>query len=509
MGANQRRVIGAMKSMKKLRTHYDNLKVARDAPPEIIRAAYKALSQKYHPDRNENSSESLRVMKIINESYEVLSDPEARQKHDLWIRQQESQRDYEDRAEHVERSKTEIEFPPPVAGEVNFYDLDKASQQKIKARASGLNNNQYGIKLDGVIWNYIWITLLSGWFFYIYASAIEHRWDDETTYWHVGITAVVWFLLSRNIAWVCSWYSKPLKSWLIVTPLYLMRLHLDRMSYWPIWTISDIKATHNYRNGVYQNTLLNIKFGERTEGFSIRSEKAYDILLNRLRDYDQKFRAAAKLNDLSYVIDNDELLFIRRNKVVSKKRKPIASFVIYVLLLILVFGFLGVSHDVNLSRPLKSEYSISRTPYNTEPKREHVYVRPSTTPNGAAWPKNSSYIEKYPKLNVGGLSSVTVDNSQNDSDVFVKLVSISAYESRPVRFFYIPAFGEFKVGNVKAGIYDIRYRDLTNGQLARSESFTLEEVPTYNGTRFSEMTMTLYKVRNGNMQTYSLSESEF
>ena len=38
--------------MAKIRTHYDNLKVARDAPIEVIRAAYKSLCMKYHPDLN-------------------------------------------------------------------------------------------------------------------------------------------------------------------------------------------------------------------------------------------------------------------------------------------------------------------------------------------------------------------------------------------------------------------------------------------------------------------------
>ena len=50
--------------MQKIRTHYDNLKVARNAPIEVIRASYKTLSQKHHPDRNEGSSESQRVMTI-------------------------------------------------------------------------------------------------------------------------------------------------------------------------------------------------------------------------------------------------------------------------------------------------------------------------------------------------------------------------------------------------------------------------------------------------------------
>ena len=35
-----------------MHTHYDNLKVTRGAPAEVIRAAYKALSQRYHPDKN-------------------------------------------------------------------------------------------------------------------------------------------------------------------------------------------------------------------------------------------------------------------------------------------------------------------------------------------------------------------------------------------------------------------------------------------------------------------------
>ena len=77
--------------MKKIRTHYDNLKVARNAPPEVIRAAYKTLSQKHHPDRHGNSAKSQQVMKIINKSYSVLIDPEERKKHDEWIRQQESE----------------------------------------------------------------------------------------------------------------------------------------------------------------------------------------------------------------------------------------------------------------------------------------------------------------------------------------------------------------------------------------------------------------------------------
>lgn len=75
--------------MKAIRTHYDNLKVSRDAPDVVIRAAYKTLSQRLHPDKNPGDERAARVMAIINEAYEVLSDPVKRQEHDLWIERME------------------------------------------------------------------------------------------------------------------------------------------------------------------------------------------------------------------------------------------------------------------------------------------------------------------------------------------------------------------------------------------------------------------------------------
>lgn len=75
--------------MKKIRTHYDNLKVSRDAPEEVIRAAYRSLSQKYHPDRNPGNAEAERIMLILNKAYGVLTDPKKRKQHDIWIAEQE------------------------------------------------------------------------------------------------------------------------------------------------------------------------------------------------------------------------------------------------------------------------------------------------------------------------------------------------------------------------------------------------------------------------------------
>jgi len=73
--------------MKKITTHYDNLQVAHNASPSVIRAAFKALSQKWHPDKHHDNREvAERNYRIIKRAYDVLSDPAAREQHDLWFR---------------------------------------------------------------------------------------------------------------------------------------------------------------------------------------------------------------------------------------------------------------------------------------------------------------------------------------------------------------------------------------------------------------------------------------
>lgn len=80
--------------MSQVKTHYDNLQVKETASDEVIKGAYRYLSQKWHPDKNpHNREESERILRIINQAYAVLSDPIKRKEHDDWIRRQKGNGD--------------------------------------------------------------------------------------------------------------------------------------------------------------------------------------------------------------------------------------------------------------------------------------------------------------------------------------------------------------------------------------------------------------------------------
>jgi len=65
--------------------HYERLKVTQDAPPEVIRAAYRALANRLHPDRSGADAvggDAHEQMVALNAAYEVLIDPALRRDYD-------------------------------------------------------------------------------------------------------------------------------------------------------------------------------------------------------------------------------------------------------------------------------------------------------------------------------------------------------------------------------------------------------------------------------------------
>jgi len=62
--------------------YYTTLGVPRTATLDAIKAAYRALALKYHPDRNPDNKEAENKFKQAAEAYEVLSDEKKRQLYD-------------------------------------------------------------------------------------------------------------------------------------------------------------------------------------------------------------------------------------------------------------------------------------------------------------------------------------------------------------------------------------------------------------------------------------------
>ena len=66
------------------RDYYEVLGISKGASADEIKKAYRKMAKKYHPDVNPGDKEAEAKFKEANEAYEVLSDPQKKQKYDTY-----------------------------------------------------------------------------------------------------------------------------------------------------------------------------------------------------------------------------------------------------------------------------------------------------------------------------------------------------------------------------------------------------------------------------------------
>src|SRR5437868_7726854 len=66
------------------RDYYEVLGIAKEAGEEDIKRAYRKLAMQYHPDRNAGDEQAALRFKEAAEAYDVLSNPDKRQRYDRY-----------------------------------------------------------------------------------------------------------------------------------------------------------------------------------------------------------------------------------------------------------------------------------------------------------------------------------------------------------------------------------------------------------------------------------------
>src|SRR5215470_8913376 len=68
--------------MASKRDYYEVLGVSRGVGSDELKRVFRKLAMQYHPDRNSGDEEAAARFKEIAEAYEVLNDPDKRERYD-------------------------------------------------------------------------------------------------------------------------------------------------------------------------------------------------------------------------------------------------------------------------------------------------------------------------------------------------------------------------------------------------------------------------------------------
>jgi DnaJ-like protein len=402
-----------------LRTHYDNLKIARDAPVEVVRAAYRALCLKYHPDRHAADPEATEMMALLNSAYDVLSDPEKRREYDDWIRFVESKPAREREDAHTEAGSDWIGAP-------GASDSPRSSRPPVTLARFRPYWVFYVLALVAIFMGSLW-----------YESLYLHR-------------------------------SKAL------TPL-ASALSTARQESPPALDASPFARP----------SLRDPSSSSRTTPAPPQSEPVPAV---------KSDRPAAPPRNASSSSPAASAPHAAAKAHPQQQEAPSAA----------IAAKRPAPRAVSRARATEDNADAFADDRGTE-----LYTRPAAAPNGEVWPSSSDYVAGYQQRNTNGLSQVVIDNTQNPSDAFVKVVSVGESEPKVVRNIFIQAADRFTVSNLRAGTYEIRYQNLDSGRVLRSEVFALEESAIASGTRYSTVTLTLRTRADESMNTFALPREQF
>lgn len=85
--------------------YYEILEVSPNASQEVLKAAYKSLMQRYHPDKNPNDAEAAAHSVLVVQAFEILSDSDKRAAYDIELKQQlENLNNIRDRVRNAQNS---------------------------------------------------------------------------------------------------------------------------------------------------------------------------------------------------------------------------------------------------------------------------------------------------------------------------------------------------------------------------------------------------------------------
>ena len=505
---------------------YEILGVTRDATADQIRRAYLLKVKEIHPDNFDQEKQRARwdkaneQLKELNEAYSTLKNQEShgagattdappprRQRSPDW----------------------DIKLGKLKAGMAWFATLPKSIQGRILERTTGKERNQFAFELGGIGWNYFYVVLLSAWLWVLINNGnTSGGWAQQDQAVMFAGTVICALLQTWNLCHIIKWRLSPLRPHLIITPLYVIKTSAEQVWFWPIWSVTSVRATHNYRNSSYTDTDLYMEFGSDHQSFKLSPQEVYAQLCAMMDIFGRRVNAAKKQDDIRYFYVEDDFREFDPEAPPVEPPAPIRR-ILKVLGLTLAVYFTSYLGGFLYNRHKSDRTDWKPTSSDRAPARAYVppapAYNPPPTPVYTPPPAPVVVRPTYPEyaLPENGWSQLYVSERQvarfkvsapEGSHYWVKLVDASTSAPAITMFVRGGTTAEVKV---PLGNYVVKYAsgktwygttylfgpDTAYGKADQTMRFWVE------GNIVHGHSMTLYKVRNGNLRTESIPASEF
>ena len=127
--------------------YYQALGITKSATEKDIKAAFRKMARKYHPDVNPNDKDAQKKFQEINEANEVLSDPEKRKKYDQYGKDWKHADQYQEARQSQQRQQQQQPWGQQDFGGEDYSDFFGSMFGRGKQRQANFKGQDFNAEL--------------------------------------------------------------------------------------------------------------------------------------------------------------------------------------------------------------------------------------------------------------------------------------------------------------------------------------------------------------------------
>jgi hypothetical protein len=209
-----------------------------------------------------------------------------------------------------------------IANYIKFKDLSKQMQERLLKRQQG-NDEGFAFKTAGISSAPFFIAAAIVWLAMVLYFANDYLWSNFQIGFFGLVSLGAIYLLLYNLYKLFRWFTSPSKSYLLITPLYVIETRFNDVWYWDLDQLNAANVERQNQGGENFAAKVKLSFeGGATKSFAVKSVGEAEQTIEQIYYYKKLFIEATARNDAEYLNSNNDFLELKNQPQQLKTTVP-------------------------------------------------------------------------------------------------------------------------------------------------------------------------------------------
>ena len=215
-------------------------------------------------------------------------------------------------------NRTQNQNSSQIANYARFDGLPEQIQKRLLERQRG-SGEGFAFKTGGILSAPFFVAAAIVWLAFVFYLANDYLWSSFQIGLFVIVSLGATFLLLYNLHKLFRWFTSPLKSFLLITPLYVIETRFNDVWYWDLDQLDAANIERQNQGGQNSSPKVKLLFESgATKVFDVESVEKAEQTTEQIYCFKKLFAEATARNDTAYFDLNDDFLELKNQPRQSK-----------------------------------------------------------------------------------------------------------------------------------------------------------------------------------------------